>query len=201
MAASAPPFWPATLVDYAQVVSAIATAAAVIVSLYLATRRPVPELQGFAGIKTLVSGPGAARPEFLHIRVTNVGQAPATVTTVGWRVPHWYRKKRLHAYQDVSTVPTSALRNPALPATLQHGEQLDFWLPLSGSLNWLDGIERHGIFAEHLTTRKSLKRLRAVVYASVGDGTEIELDSNLLDSIWAAQEKYLAAREAATSPV
>ena len=189
---SSAPFWPQTLVDWAQILSAIATAAAVIVSLYFALRRPVPKLTGYAGLYLLLT-PGAPQPwpEMVSIAATNVGSAEAVVTGVGWQVRSWRRRKWAAGVQDLS-LPVHGFSNPRVPARLAQGEEITFRLPTTGASNWLEMIEERGFFPELLRRRRHMERLRAVVYTSVGPGLRVKPSKDLLDRIWAAQERYLA---------
>lgn len=118
-----------------------ATTAAVIVSLYLARRRPVPELSGYAGTYLLVT-PGTPRPwpEMVSIAATNVGSASAVVTGVGWQVRTCRHSKWTAGVQDLS-LPVHGFHNPKLPGRIAQGEELTFRLPTSGPSNWLQVIE------------------------------------------------------------
>jgi hypothetical protein len=184
-------FWPQTLVDWAQVLSAIATTAAVMVSLYLARRRPLPELSGYAGVYLLVTpGTPGPWPEKVSITATNVGSVPALVTGVGWLVRTWPRPKWAAGVQDLS-LPVHGLQNPKVPARIAQGEEITFRLPTTGPSNWLQMIEEHGFFTEHLTSRRAMDRVRAVVYTSVGSGLRLRPTKEMLDAMWTAQQKFL----------
>jgi hypothetical protein len=190
-------FCPQTLVDWAQVLSAIATTAAVIVSLHLARRRPVPELQGYAGIYFLVN-PGLPRPwpEFINVSATNIGSVDAVITGLGWQLHHWRKSKRAYAVQNLRPV-VHGLPNPKLPARITQGEELTFRMPITGPENWFKMVEEHGLFSNRVLLRKDLDRLRAHVYTSVGPGLMITPAKETLDRIWTAQQTYLEGRLAA----
>ena len=193
-AMSASPFWPQTLVDLAQILSAIATAAAVIVSLHLARRRPVPELRGHAGLYLVIhQGTPRPWPELISVSATNIGSVDAVVTGMGWKVHHWRKKKRGAAVQDTNLV-AHGMSNPRPPVRLAQGEEITFRLPTSGPDSWMRHVvEERGFFTDLLTSRKDLDRLRAVVYTSVGPGLRIKPSKDLLDRIWEAQANHLAA--------
>lgn len=71
-------FWPATLVDYAQIVSAVATAAAVVVSLWLAARHPKPKLHAY--VRNQAVGPAEGRT--VVCTLYNEGTAPTAINYV-----------------------------------------------------------------------------------------------------------------------
>lgn len=99
-------FWPVTLVDWAQVVSAIgtaagaiATAAAVVVTLRLARRDLKEHLFGYIGYSYRNGSP---MNHSLNLELTNRGARPATVSVInleypsgqwdGWGKPHLLAK-------------------------------------------------------------------------------------------------------------
>lgn len=183
-------FWPQNLVDWAQVLGAIGTCGAVIVSLWLARPTP-PKLKGSAGIFMLIFGDGRKEhPEYLGVRAVNVSTREAVVTMLGWRMNHWRRRKQLHAYQDL--VHEQWLANPTLPARMQQGQEVQFCLPFFGRGNWIERIEESGMFPDRVKKRADLEDLRAVVYTTVGKGCAIKPDKSALDRIWEAHRVALA---------
>ena len=106
-------FYPQTLVDYAQILGALATSAAVIVSLYLANKKP--KLRVTSDIRDLVWQGQAAtqRPKYLVISAVNIGEFQAIITGVGWTTGRFTRKQ-LWAHQDTS-VGDYLVQNPKLP--------------------------------------------------------------------------------------
>lgn len=79
-------FWPTSLVDYAQIVSAIATAGAVIVSLWLASRNPKPRLRAYVRLEPLSPDQGATATFTLY----NEGSAATAVSLAApFVVPRW----------------------------------------------------------------------------------------------------------------
>jgi hypothetical protein len=192
---TATPFLPQTLVDYAQILSAIATAAAVIVSLYIALRVPKPDLRVSANIKLIIwPGQPDNRPEYVCINVINIGNVTAKITNIGWRFKGgWRRKTWKWGVQDLS-VPTG-IQNSPLGVKLGHGEEANYYLPLQGVNNWLDAIRRHGFFDEVATSREALDKLDIVCFTSVGRNFYSKPAKGLLDrvsntpgrSLWMAQ--------------
>lgn len=90
MTTAALSFWPVTLVDYAQVVGAAATVVAVVVSLWLAQRRPQPRLLAYVPCKE------GAPDEGVSVRCVfyNAGDAATSIHAfvpgiLRVRVPTW----------------------------------------------------------------------------------------------------------------
>lgn len=79
-------FWPQTLVDWAQVISAIATAASVMVALRLASRneRERLDLTTISHHEITIGGAeqGASARLNLVTRITNIGQRPVEIASV-----------------------------------------------------------------------------------------------------------------------
>ena len=67
-------------------VSSIGTIAAVITALYLAARVEKLRLRVRVGLMQVVIGDGTPFQEHLGIDVTNVGERPVTINTIGWAV-------------------------------------------------------------------------------------------------------------------
>lgn len=182
-------FLPQTLVDYAQVLGAVATSAAVIVTLFIANKRP--KLKVTCDIRHLVwQGQSAeARPRYLVISAVNVGELQAVITGVGWTTGGILRK-RLWAHQDTNVFDGIA-SSPSLPHQLIHAETATFFLPLQAEHDWRKNFNDRGMFTEVLTTRKSLDRLRAVVFTSVGKRFECRPSASALDMMWEYQEQLV----------
>lgn len=183
-------FWPQTLVDYAQIVGALATAAAVIVSLFIALRKPKPLLSVRCDIKVIIWGgqPADVRPEYVCIQATNVGSMSAIITGAGWMLNSGIRKKSF-GIQDLSH-QDHLMKNKLTPTTLAHGEEVNFYLPLQGHHHWLQSIEERGFFSELVTSRKALDRLYVLVFSTVGGNHAAKPSKGLLDRVWKAQQKY-----------
>lgn len=90
MTTAALSFWPVTLVDYAQVVGAAATVVAVVVSLWLAQRRPQPRLLAYMSCKEGAANEGFTVPCVFY----NAGDAATSIhefvpAILRVRVPTW----------------------------------------------------------------------------------------------------------------
>lgn len=184
-------FYPQTLVDYAQILGALATSAAVIVSLYLANKKP--KLRVTSDIRDLVWQGQAAtqRPKYLVISAVNIGEFQAIITGVGWTTGRFTRKQ-LWAHQDTS-VGDYLVQNPKLPKQIGHGETAQFFLPLQGEYSWVGYLDKSGMFIERLRTRKSFNNLRAVVFTSVGKNFYCKPNASALDLMWKHQQVCMNA--------
>ena len=187
-----PSFFPQTLVDYAQIGSAVGTLAAVVVSLFLANRRPSPLLKISCSLRVIVwyQQQGEA-PEYLTFNAVNEGETPANIVNVAWCLSLPFKKKRW-AIQDVSS-SDSVVRNPQLPHKLQHGESATFLIGLQGQFDWTQNIRKSGFFNEGIQSRKDCEHLRAVIFTSVGKPSICKPDKAVLDLIWEHQSMHLSS--------
>jgi hypothetical protein len=108
--------------------SAIGTIAAVIVSLRLATRDRNIRLKVSAGHRLLITPGIEARPEYLNIRVVNIGHRDAQITNIGWKTGVF--KKRC-AIQILEQNGISS----AFPIRLKDGEEANYFISLEN--DWL----------------------------------------------------------------
>lgn len=185
-------FYPQTLVDYAQILGALATSAAVIVSLYLANKKP--KLRVTCDVRDIVWQEQAAtqRPKYLVISAVNIGEFQATITGVGWTTGRFTRKQ-LWAHQDTN-VGDYLVQNSKLPNQIGHGETAQFYLPLQGEYSWLGYLDESGMFIERLRSRKSFNNLRAVVFTSVGKNFYCKPNAAALDLMWKHQQVCMTTK-------
>jgi hypothetical protein len=143
------------VVDCAQIASAIGTCGAVIVSLWLANRKPKPELRLTVDIKVLLGGglSGPPWPEFLSISVVNLGGTPATVDGFSWKPSH---RAKIAGYQNVDS-PAQYAQNPRLPVTLLHGQSATFFIEAGKDSGWFKLIEQSGFFDQSCRVESSWK--------------------------------------------
>lgn len=95
-------FWPTSLTDWAQVGGAIATAAAVVVTLYLARRDQRENLSGYIGF---AHGRNAIGPvnERLQLTVTNCGVRPAMIEVAHLEYPSSFKRWGIFKHHLVRT--------------------------------------------------------------------------------------------------
>ena len=67
-------------------VAGLATLGAVMTSLYFARSAEKVRLRIFVGIRVAFSGDGSPGKDYVCFDVTNVGERPVIITTVGWVV-------------------------------------------------------------------------------------------------------------------
>ncbi|MBU9224073.1 hypothetical protein [Burkholderia multivorans] len=178
------PTWWKYVVDCAQIASSIGTCGAVIVSLWLANRKPKPELRLTVGLRILLGGgmPGPPWPEFLCINIVNLGNTPATVEGFSWKPS---RRAKLAGYQNVDS-PAQHAQNPRLPVTLQHGQSATFFVEAGRNGGWFKLVEEEGFFDEILSTRGRLNKLRLHAFTSVGVVAKTKPATDVLDRLWTA---------------
>lgn len=147
----------------------IATAAAVIVSLWLATRHDRVKLRVYAGVRLFIRGDGSAPREFVAINATNIGERPATITSVGWRVGRG--KERRHCLQTLGDPESHDY-----PKRLEHGEIASF-LVFTGRgwpADFMNGFVQSN-------DPRYLKTLVAQVHTSLGQSVDCKPEANLIE--------------------
>lgn len=106
-----------------QALGALATAAAVIVSLWIVLSERKPKLRITAGLRLIVAGDGTPAMDAIGIAVANVGVRRCRCTAIGWRSGHlkWGPKwlRRQHALQNAGYLSGSA----TLPFDLEPGDE------------------------------------------------------------------------------
>jgi hypothetical protein len=153
--------------------SSIGTIAAVIAALYLARRGEDVRLSVQVGLMEVVIGDGSPFQEHVGISVTNLGERPVTVNTVGWAIGRG--KKRRFAIQPLNS-PHSA----QYPIELAHGKSASFLV----SFDMMPGWKREFAtgFVKDLSD-KSLNTLVAQVHTSVGKTFDVHPRKDLLDAL------------------
>lgn len=123
-----PPEIPKALVDLAQIVAAVFTAAAVIVSLYLARRSEAQRLRLFIGMDVMITvGPvprtgSATSRHSVRFTAVNAGVLPVTIRTANFLV--LFRGGDAWSYGLTTYQPQG--QNKKFPVVLQHGEEVSF---------------------------------------------------------------------------
>ena len=154
-------------------VSSIGTIAAVISALYLAKRIENVHLNVQVGLMQVVIGDGSGFQEHVGISVTNLGERPVTVNTVGWAIGKG--KKRKFAIQPLYS-PHSA----QYPIELAHGKCASFLVSFDVMPGWKREFATG--FIRDLSD-KSLKTLVAQVHTSVGKTVDVHPRKDLLDAL------------------
>ena len=103
--------------------------AAPIVALHLAKRVEKVRLNVGVGLMDVVLGDGSPFQKHVGINVTNLGERPVTVNTVGWAVGKG--KNRRFAIQ-----PLNSPHSSQYPIELAHGKSASFLVSLNMMPNW-----------------------------------------------------------------
>ena len=151
----------------------LATLAAVCVSLYLARRGEKVRLRIFVGLRMTVLGDGSPPEEHVCFHVTNLGERPVSIQSVGWVVGK--RKKRKYCIQ-----PLSGRWTTQCPAEIKYGQDVTFMVSLSETPNWARDFSVGFI---NDPSGQSLKTLRAQIFISVGQTFEVKPESGLIDRL------------------
>jgi hypothetical protein len=151
--------WWSVLNTIGTVVAAIATAAAVVISLYLATRGSKFRGKLFVNISLIFDDNLVTDYRLIQIRLVNKGDRNVKVTGIGWRVKPWPDRSLLH--QLIS--PVYMLTQAPLPSMLLPGEDATWYVDTHDG-QWFVS-----------TTRDWIKRPKQVfVFVAFSDGTVFE---------------------------
>jgi hypothetical protein len=154
-------------------VAGLGTLAAVIVALYLSRRVEKVRLKVHVGLRLVVLGDGSPFQRHLGIGVTNLGERPVTINTVGWAVGKG--KQRRFAVQPVYGPYTNQY-----PIELAHGKSANFMVSFLVVPEWLKEFATG--FVKDLSD-KSLKTLVAQIFTSVGQTVEVHPEKELLEEL------------------
>jgi hypothetical protein len=172
--------------------AAVATFAAVIVSLRLARRAERPQLRIRADLRLLldpakVADPENVRrdqlPEMIFLDMANVGLTTARITSVGW---HWYWIRSTGALQNP---PEHFMRSHPWPTVLEHSDQLQ-WLLKPEDVLCLAAPMLAGTW----WWRLKLQLLCVIVGTSTGDSFRGRLGPSLREAFANETAKIRAAR-------
>ena len=158
--------------------SSIGTIAAVIVALYLARRTERVRLRIQVGLRVMIVGDGSPPEDHLSIEVTNLGERPVTINSVGWAIGK--RKQRRFGFQTLS-----GHHSDQYPAELQHGKTARFMVSFRATPQWMTDFARG--FVKDLSDG-SLRTLAALVNTSVGQTIEVKPEKELLQKLKAMQK-------------
>ncbi len=151
----------------------IATFLAVLVSLYLARKAERLNLKVSAGIRLIFEGDGSPAEENVGITVTNLGDRPVIINSIGWKIGKG--KEARYCIQPVTGKYTHQY-----PKQLAHGEQCTFLVSFKITPDWK--LDFANGFVKDLSN-KNLKSLRAQVHTSIGQTIEVMPDSSLLEKL------------------
>lgn len=154
-------------------VAGLATLTAAVVALYLARRSERVRLKVRVGLTEVIIGDGSPFQKHLDISVTNIGERPVTINTVGWAIGKG--KHRRYCIQTVSGPFTTQY-----PVELAHGKTANFMVSFVATPNWSEEFARG--FVED-TSGRALKTLVAQIHTSVGQTIEVRPEGNLIEQL------------------
>jgi hypothetical protein len=158
--------------------SAIGTIAAVVVSLWLATKASRLQCNAQVGHRIVIEqGSHGTYPEILVFRIVNTGERPFQVNSVGWRVGIFrWRREAMQFYDQAQSSP--------MPVELQHGQEAKWVVPMLS--------EEKGWFKTFPTKMLSphphfyCATLRAMFVTSIGKTFVVKPEPGLLSKLRAA---------------
>jgi hypothetical protein len=159
-----------------QWVSGVGALAAVLVSLYLARRQEAVRLRVSAGVRLSVERGSEETPEYVVIRVVNLGYRPVTVSAIGWRVGLFH--KHLF-YQILDGEPPS----PRVPIEMAVGQEANFMILLD---RWLEASDMAKEFGGPLAPLRAWTTKVQVVTA-VGETVSKRIEKNLRKKLLGAK--------------
>jgi len=128
-------------------------------------------------------GEKGPHPEYLVIRIVNIGHREAQITNLGWKVGLF---KKQHAIQTTIRDGISS----ALPVRLKDGEEASYYIPLHGEYNWLEGFTKD-FYQNH--PKSNVKHTKIQVFTSVGKTFESTIEKGLQKKISEYLEKKRAS--------
>jgi len=160
---------------------------AVAISLYFARHDKRIKLEVNAGHRIIVTqGRPGPHPEYLVVRIVNIGHREAQITGIGWKVGLF---KKQHAEQSIIRDHFSS----DLPVRLKDGEEasyyIPFYIPLHGGHIWLDDFIKD-FYRYHPKSRVKHTKIR--VFTSVGKTFESTIEKGLQKKILEYIEKQRA---------
>ena len=150
--------------------SAVGTIAAVIATIYFAWRGQRIRLKISAGHRLIV-GQGTPKPfpEYLCIRVVNIGYRDTNIKSIGWEVGLFNKR---YAVQNIVQNQYSS----KLPVLLREGEEANYFIPIDKEANWLEKFCQDMLMPH---PRIHVNFIKIWVTTSVGKTFESKIESNL----------------------
>lgn len=139
-------FW-TKLAAIGQLLGAVATFAAVVVSLWIALSERRPKLKVKAGERLTIGG-GLPEQRLLMISITNVGQRVAQVRTVGWQSGHWpWQWPNFLRRQNAVQMPGDTGLGQDPPFVIEPGQEISVYLDLDHYLARIKEQDRDPMFS------------------------------------------------------
>jgi len=195
-------FW-TELSAIGQIAGAVATAAAVIVSLWIALSERATKLQISAGIRLTFAGDGSPPDYLVAITVINVGQRRVRISNVGWQTgwlgwkwaPEWLQK------QYAMQVPGIGSARP--PLDLEPGENTIVFARVEEFANGVADGRNVSLFGRKPPWRKAPvpTRIFAAVYPTVGRAARVKAEPSLVRFlVFGELERMKSRKDKAAEP-
>lgn len=140
-----------------------ATFAAVVLTLYIANRKPVTSLKITASAAIISPASGIAQQGY-GITVANIGSSPAVVSSIHWECGGKQKFAQFFALGVSSQMPKK----------LEHGESAFFFFELDDFPSWLKSMKANIENAEG-----SVDKLNIVVNLSTGRSVKVKAEKSL----------------------
>ena len=167
--------WVAILSVAGSWLAAIGTISAVVVALVLAKRAERVRLRIWAGLADIVPRDGTVPIASVIISVTNLGERPVTIKSVGWRIGKGNGKR--YFFPDLSSWSIGQFGT-----RIDFSETRQFLVSNDEFPNWMRDFVANFIRADDGSIA-SLKTLRAQVHTTVGRTKTVKPDQPFLDEI------------------
>ena len=180
MLPTSPTEWWTAFGAIAQAVGAVATFAAVAVSLWVVLSERAMRARGSAGIKVMFAGDGTPGVYMVGIDVLNVGVRPFHVSSVGWR-SGWFSHgpmalQHRHAIQNPSVMMNSG---PG-PHIIEPGRNQGFYTKVADMKSADAKASRTEMFARKLPILGNAP-IRALVHITGRKPLVVKVSSDLAD--------------------
>ena len=151
--------------------SALATLAAVLVSLHLARRSGTPRATVSVGHRLLITpGQIGKTPEIIVFRIVNTDDRSIRVTNIGWQIGLIKKRYALQMYDSAQSSP--------LPVEIAHGQEAQWTISLDAREQpWLEYFS-HRMMRPNLWL--SCATLKAQFYTSVGEVFVVKPERGLI---------------------
>jgi hypothetical protein len=140
------------------IAAALTTLAAVLVSLWLARRRPKSDLKISVNKMQCAVGDGSPIEEIILFRVTNCGEHPVVLTAISWIAGSGKKK--------VAMLQVFDGYEPQLPCTISHADSYQAIVHLRNRPQWLRQFVDIMVKGD---TKKALRTLRVQASTSLDE--------------------------------
>jgi hypothetical protein len=135
-------------------------------------------LEVSAGHRIVVTpGTEGPYPEYLMIRIVNIGHREAQITNIGWKVGLFRRLSR-YAVQpfEFDHGRISNVASSKIPVRLKDGEEANYFVSLNEQINWLQDFSKK--FLRPFPRIKS-RFVKVQVFTSIGKTFEAKIEKPL----------------------